>query len=495
MPIVIIVVLAFYLATYIVLPISDPDLWWHIVVGRWIISHQALPYVDYWNAFGAGQHWQAYSYLPEILFALFDRYFGAHGLLGLTLALSFGLSATLFYCLIKVSNSLFFGSLLAALATVATFDHFALRPQTFTWIYYAWMLYLSFAVLRQGLNRRSEVGLFLVTLLWANTHLTIILAIVGVLFIIWDGNLDRSKVAQVGLVLLVASILTPYFGGEWLTFLHQIDHPFKYDFISEFRPVTIFDYSAAFLAILLILLFYFMHLKPDSIGVGQKLLLAVMTVGSLAVYKFLPYSTILVAFVLADFWRREAAGLASNNLVQSIFRLSELLSKIPERGIAFLIFCLAFVNVYKVWGYPIALSELPVWPVQYIRQMKLKPPIMNSFNDGGYLMYEFSDISGNIDPFWRVSVDGRTNVTPDEIFKLHLDSLLGSANWREYIERTKAETILWRLQSPLTSLLHEDSAWCEVYRIGNPSKGHVIFVKRQFFQEHKTIMQSPDCTD
>ena len=42
-------------------PIEDPDLFWHIVIGRWILDHGAVPQVEYWNYFGLGQTFRAYS--------------------------------------------------------------------------------------------------------------------------------------------------------------------------------------------------------------------------------------------------------------------------------------------------------------------------------------------------------------------------------------------------------------------------------------------------
>lgn len=40
-------------------PLRDPDLWFHIVSGRWILSHQQVPTQDYWNMFGVGKPWRS----------------------------------------------------------------------------------------------------------------------------------------------------------------------------------------------------------------------------------------------------------------------------------------------------------------------------------------------------------------------------------------------------------------------------------------------------
>ena len=56
----------FLIATYVCTPIVDPDLWWHIVVGRWILAEKAVPTQDYWNLFGYGKPWIAYSWFSEV---------------------------------------------------------------------------------------------------------------------------------------------------------------------------------------------------------------------------------------------------------------------------------------------------------------------------------------------------------------------------------------------------------------------------------------------
>ena len=54
---------------YIAGPLVDPDLWWHITAGRWMIAHGEVPTVDYWNMFGVGKPWRAYSWSVEVIFA------------------------------------------------------------------------------------------------------------------------------------------------------------------------------------------------------------------------------------------------------------------------------------------------------------------------------------------------------------------------------------------------------------------------------------------
>src|SRR5512134_588720 len=48
-------------------PIVDPDVWWHLRTGQWIIEHGAVPRADVFSTFGTGKPWIAYSWLFEVI--------------------------------------------------------------------------------------------------------------------------------------------------------------------------------------------------------------------------------------------------------------------------------------------------------------------------------------------------------------------------------------------------------------------------------------------
>src|SRR5215470_16743258 len=56
--------------------LNDPDTYWHIAVGEWIVEHRAFPHVDMFSATVAGAPWIAKEWLSQLLYA------GAHALAG-----------------------------------------------------------------------------------------------------------------------------------------------------------------------------------------------------------------------------------------------------------------------------------------------------------------------------------------------------------------------------------------------------------------------------
>ena len=69
-------------------PLVDPDIWWHLRTGQWIVEHAQVPATDPFSAYGMGNHWVAYSWLFEVLvYGLFTK-FGLMGILVFTVAMS-----------------------------------------------------------------------------------------------------------------------------------------------------------------------------------------------------------------------------------------------------------------------------------------------------------------------------------------------------------------------------------------------------------------------
>src|SRR5262245_1106945 len=56
--------------------VRDPDIWWHLRVGKWICEHGATPFTDPFSQIGQGEPWVAYSWLFELLMYGLHQVFG-----------------------------------------------------------------------------------------------------------------------------------------------------------------------------------------------------------------------------------------------------------------------------------------------------------------------------------------------------------------------------------------------------------------------------------
>jgi hypothetical protein len=57
-------------------PIYNVDIWWHLVVGRWILSEGALPTADVFSAVDPGAPWRSFQWLFQVAAASIDQHAG-----------------------------------------------------------------------------------------------------------------------------------------------------------------------------------------------------------------------------------------------------------------------------------------------------------------------------------------------------------------------------------------------------------------------------------
>jgi len=483
----------FLISCYIILPIQDPDLGWHITVGRWILANHTVPNVDLWNMFAVGTPWVAYSWSSEVIFALVDKIAGVSGLFAFKFIMVLLLIVSLFYCYGKVAKDWFVGGLLGILSGVSTYNHLTLRPQMILWLFFVWLLYLLHSIEKNGATWKKKVALILIFSVWANTHLSAALGIMTVVLWLWGNNRFLS-VIKTTILALVGTLLTPYCGKEWLVFFNKTEHPFQMNVIAEFNSATILQYSTGFLVISVVLLLYFLHFKPTLISYGKSLLCMLFVGGALAVLKFIPMAVIVLCACVAECWANSAENRDKfAGMPIFIEKLRSFYNYLPPAGFSFFCLCLATVYFVPKWQQKEEFAANPMPSIQFIKENNLPHPIMNGFGQGGSLMYSFSDEKGNL--VHKVAIDGRTNVNPSHVWQAFMAANQFKYNWQDYFKLVKPETILWKTESPLTTYLLESDDWCRVHTLGAKNsykeRGFSVFVKADYQKSHK--LASDDC--
>jgi len=495
------VALFILVGTYICLPVADPDLWWHITVGRWIIAHGEIPHVDHWNLFAAGMPWRAYSWTIEIVFALVDRFFGDLGLLWLQLVLAVALGFVLQWSMSRMSRDRIFGAFAGAYATAACFNHFTLRPQVFVWIYFALLLVAVDGIAKEGLSKRRLAMVGLLGCCWANTHLTAALGLVGAFMWCLGPSLSPKGIRAsclTGMAFLLGTLITPYIGGEWLTFFAKSGHPLKFHAIAEFQPATILQYSTGFVVVVLVLnvvVAFSTRVIPTP---GRALLAGALILAGLTAVKFLPFAAITLVALLASDWQKIGSAArdgGQSGIIEGLERARMFVLSLSPRtwnAIVFVQMALITVNVSQLVRTPIDTSFVPKDVVDFIERNQLPHPILNEFGAGGYLMYRFSNSAGELTD--RVAIDGRTNVNPPEVWEMYQASLLGRSNWHAFIDAVKPRTIIWRQGSALVPLLFLSHEWCRVFATGSRDSDYVVFLNRTDFSRNFSHLSSMNCS-
>ncbi|HEY8672458.1 MAG TPA: hypothetical protein VIM76_01750 [Candidatus Dormibacteraeota bacterium] len=148
--------------------LSDPDVWWHIRLGDWIIAHHQIPAGELFAYTAFGNPLVAHEWLSETIFAALAA---IGGLLLVTVLMGVvawsAMVATVLRGRMRGAGPVILALGLALGARVAE-PVLGTRPQVFTFALVCWTLWIAESYLRSGGRRRWLLPpLFL---LWANLH-------------------------------------------------------------------------------------------------------------------------------------------------------------------------------------------------------------------------------------------------------------------------------------------------------------------------------------
>jgi hypothetical protein len=153
--------------------VNDPDIWWHLRTGQWILQHHAVPRVDPFSAQFAGKPWQAYSWLYEVLVYPLFQHFGPVGIVGYSAGMVLAITVALWH-LVKRLQSDFSVVALLAFSACYSFGHlFTPRPWLFTILFFVVEIDILMQVRRTG-RTRELLWLPLLFALWSNIHIQFI---------------------------------------------------------------------------------------------------------------------------------------------------------------------------------------------------------------------------------------------------------------------------------------------------------------------------------
>jgi hypothetical protein len=462
-------------------PLVDPDLWWHLTIGRWILGHNALPTVELWNRFGYGHQFVPYSWSFEIIVAGLERLGGLRAVLVGQIVLVGILALTIGWCISQASKDAFFGAIIAAMVTSGFVAQYTLRPQSIVWLLFALLLVVCFQIRNEGISRGRLLSLAIITGCWANLHITTIIAIGTIVVSLFSIKEHKRWILPL-VVAIFATCCTPHFGYEWIVFFSKADHPIALRSIAEFGAGTILDYPVGILGILVTLLLGFLHISPRAVPAPLLVLASMFTLVGLAVVKFIPFALVSTGYALGVAWytlRRDALSGPAANLIEGFELLRRVVSHCSGGGFSFLLLSLSVIKVHSLMvGDTIVGENVPKGAVDFMIEHQLPRPFMNTFGDGGYLMYRLSSESGELSAEDRVNIDGRTNVNDGEVMVLNQKALNGGVHWHRYLDKVGPASIIWRNESPLTSILLATDEWCRVYAEGSSESGHSVFLRR-----------------
>lgn len=175
------VVVGLFLVTY---PLFDPDLYWHLANGRAMVETKQIVNEEIFSYTHRGQPFVNHEWLAQVIFFLFWRYGGVIGLYVVKAAVVSSICVLVHHTAYKTCRNSRAAGGLTALAILAGVDRYHVRPELFSLLGTALLVYI--------LNTYNSAPRMRF-LLWA----------IPVLFLVWD----CLHGAIVGTVLLLVFVL------------------------------------------------------------------------------------------------------------------------------------------------------------------------------------------------------------------------------------------------------------------------------------------------
>src|SRR5271169_3487117 len=153
--------------------VRDPDIWWHLKVGDWIVEHRAVPYDGIFSRTAATHPWIAYSWAYEVLLSRAFAWFGLVGFAFFGILLTMAVAFVLFCMLHRLSGRFWVAWMLAVIGCFAFLFSLMPRPVFSTMILFTVALALLLEAQRTG-RIQLLYWLPLLFVVWANVHIQFI---------------------------------------------------------------------------------------------------------------------------------------------------------------------------------------------------------------------------------------------------------------------------------------------------------------------------------
>jgi hypothetical protein len=401
--------------------LSDPDTYWHLAAGRWMLEHGAVPHTDPFSHSMPATPWTAHEWLSELALAGLQQ---AGGWAALTIATALVFAATLAYVLRFLLSRMepVHALLLTAFAAGMLTGHLLARPHVFIWP----LLAVWVGTLVDAGERGSGPPWLLLPImtLWANLHGSFTLGLALGLALALDAVLRTAPgqlraaawrwIAFAGLSIAAVLITPAGWHGLWYPF-QVMNMTVALDVITEWKSPNFHKPQILELWLLLIL----------GIACSGRLrlpwlrLLLVLGLVHLALkhdrhVEVLGLVTpFLIAAPLALQWRATQGRGADAEVLDRIFQAFAAPARSAAIAASLLVAATVAAMTLQSGRYVPPAATAPEAALQAARHAEAAGPVLNSYNFGGYLIYKQVP----------VFMDGRADMYGDALLKRYLAAL------------------------------------------------------------------------
>jgi hypothetical protein len=417
-------------------PTGDPDTYWHLASGQWMLDHREILRADIFSSTVSGQPYSVGEWLGQIVLTVV---FNAGGWAGLVIfrAALVGIAAFFLARLSRRGGAPLVGALLVVVwALVFSKTRWTDRPAIFTFVLFPVVLDLLYSA-RTG-ARRSLLAIPPLVLLWANLHGGYAIGIALLLAFAVEAIIRRRPTSVPLILTLLASVALSFVDPETFGLAGAAGHALSPPrFISEEAPPDVLEASgfifAAFVLAALGVALLYGGGPLDAILLIPLLWLALSAQRQLAFFVFAA-----TPFV--------AAGVA--RLYASVRPRAAPLRPLPPAAAAALALLLCAGALVSAIGVPVAPDE-HAYPSGAVAALRTgSGTLINEYDWGGYLIYRV--------PERKVFVDGRLFPFYPAVLRDYRDAVELRSNWKDVLAKYDVREVLLTPGKPLAVALRED---------------------------------------
>jgi hypothetical protein len=397
--------------------LDDPDTMLHVVVGRWILAHRAVPHADFLTYTVPGRPWVVHEWLGGIVSALCYDAVGWHGLVVMA-ALGMAFAVAIFARALLRYYAPAHAVVLACAAWIVVLPHWLARPHIVALpLLVLWMAAL---VRARHENRAPPLAMALLMIPWVNIHGTFLVGIgfCGLLTVeavlMTAGEAARLKAAKgwalFTVAAIAASLVTPNGIEAYLLPLRLLDMKFALSMLSEWKSIDFQKLTMIELWLLLMLGMVMVRgIKLPPVRVLLLLLLFAMSLQHVRNGDLLA----IIAPLLAGPWAGAQLGGPGPRRDDWLGRAIRPASAMGVALAAALVVAAEAIALAFPLG-PVD-KYAPAAALHAVEAAGIPGPVLNDYNFGDYLMFV------GIKTF----VDGRADMFGDAFIKRYYDATHG----------------------------------------------------------------------
>ncbi len=447
--------------------VVDPDVWWHLKTGEYIVAHKAVPHADPFSYTRAAQPWVAHEWLTDLfMYALYR----VAGWGGLSIVFAVILSASFFLLYLRCPRNSYLSGAMAVWGAWATAPVWGVRPQVLSLLLASlWLLILE----NSERNRRLLWWTLPLTLLWVNLHAGFALgAALLALFLVGEvlerfsspqpvssnpASANNARLRALAFAFLVNLLLVPLNPNGVRMYAYPIQtlrSKAMQTYISEWSSPNF--HRADYWPFLLLLLAVVARLawSRSSVRPRDMLLLVVSTFAALSSIRMIPLFVLIAVPLIA-----RAAGSWVQDRPASRAAPPRARPRLAFNAVI-LVALAGFVAAHiSLVFHQQAHEEAEHFPVGAAAFLAAHPPdrpIFNHYDWGGYLIWKLY-------PRTRVFIDGRADLYGEAVFQEFMQTYLLTKDWQQTLNRWQIGTVIVPPESALATGLRNYPGWSVRY--------------------------------